>query len=102
MGLDLAGVGIEREHRGGVEIVAGMSLAGPRRGVADAPIDRLGLLVVIAGHPGGAAAVLPVVSLPGLVARLAFARNGEGPPQLLAVLGVIGGDIAAHAKLAAG
>ena len=102
IGLDLAVVRIEREHRRGIEIVAGMHLAGPRRGVTDAPIDRLGVLVVIAGHPGRAATVLPVLALPGVVAGLAFAGNGIGPPQLLAVLGIIGGDIAAHAELAAG
>ena len=47
IGLDLAGVGIQPEHGAGVEIVAGMQVARPRCGVADAPIDGLGVLVVV-------------------------------------------------------
>ncbi len=79
-----------------------MRLAGPWRGVTDAPVDRLGVLVVIAGHPGGAAAGLPVVALPGIVTGLALAGDGEGAPQLLAVLGIVCGDVTAHAEFTAG
>src|SRR5262249_21585081 len=78
--LDLAGRGVKRENRAGVEIVAGVGIARPGRGVSDAPIDGLGVLVVGAGHPGGAAALLPVIALPGVMARLALARDGKGPP----------------------
>ena len=101
-GLDLAGIGIESQHRAGIEVVARMGRTGPGRGVADAPIDRLGVLIVVAGHPGRASAGFPVVALPGVVARLAFAGNGEGPPQFLAVVGIERDDIAADAELAAG
>src|SRR5205807_10027448 len=54
------------------------------------------------GHPRRTAAGLPVVALPGVVTGLAFAGNGEGPPQFLAVIGIVGGDVTAHAELAAG
>src|SRR5579859_3227837 len=99
--LDLAGVEIKPQHRTGIEVVTRMHFARPWCGVADAPIDGLGILVVGAGHPGGAAAGFPVITLPGVVARLTLARNGEGPPQLLAVVGIEGDDIAANAELAA-
>src|SRR4029453_9581113 len=33
MRLDLAAVGIDGDHRGGVEVVAGMGIARPRRGI---------------------------------------------------------------------
>src|SRR5690349_25030399 len=79
-----------------------MNRAGPWRGITDAPIDGLGVLVVGPGHPGRAAALLPIVAAPGVVARLAFARNRESAPQLLAIIGIERDDVAAHAELAAG
>src|ERR1700730_10709921 len=100
-GLDLAGVRIEPKHGGGVEVVAGMAVAGPRCGVADAPIDGLGVLVVVTGHPGGSAAGLPVIAFPGVMAGFTLARDGEGPPQFLAAAGVVRDDIAANAIFAA-
>ena len=79
-----------------------MRLARPGRGIAGAPIDRPGLGIVVAGHPGRCAARFPVVAAPRFVAGLARAGNGEGPPQFLAGIGIVGNDIAAHAELAAG
>src|SRR5690348_7567331 len=102
IGLDLAGAGIEPQHGAGIEIVAWMQGTRPSCGVAAAPIDGLGVLVVGAGHPGGAAAGLPVVALPGVMAGLALAGDGEGSPQLLAVFGIEGRDITADTELAAG
>src|ERR1700741_1580361 len=100
VGLDLAVVGIERDHRARVEIIAGMRIARPGRSIADAPIDRLGVLVVGAGHPGRPAAILPIVTLPGVVSRFALSRNGEGAPELLAVIGIECGDVTANPELA--
>src|SRR5690348_15143651 len=97
VGLDLAVLGIEREYRTCVEIVAGMRFTRPRCGIADAPVDGLAVLVVSAGHPGRAAARLPVVALPRIMAGLARAGNGEGPPQLLAAIGIKRDDVAANA-----
>src|SRR4029077_20603802 len=99
--FDLARVGIKREHGAGVEIVAGVNVAWPRCGVANAPIDGLGVRVVIAGHPGRSAAGFPVVAAPGVVAGLTLAVYGEVPPQLLAVIGIKRNDIAADAEFAA-
>src|SRR5207248_4240417 len=78
-----------------------MQVTGPGRGVADTPVYEVQGGINIAGHPGRAAAVLPVVALPGLVARFAGPRDGEGAPQLLAVIGVVGHNVAAHAVFAA-
>src|SRR5665213_4573202 len=101
VGLDLAGVGIEPEHRAAVEIVAGVIGARPGRGVSGTPVDRPGVLVVGPGHPGGSAAGIQVIAAPGVMAGLAFARDRKGPPQLLAVIGVERDDIAANAEFAA-
>src|SRR5882672_609401 len=87
--LYLAGVRIEPEHRACVEIIAGVSVARPRCGVADAPIDCLEVWIVGTRHPGRSAARFPVVASPGVVARLALAGDGEGPPQLLARVGIV-------------
>src|SRR5689334_17580458 len=100
-GLDLAGSDIKPQHGAGIKIVAGMPGAGPGRGIADTPIDRLRIWVIIPGHPGRAAAGFPVIPLPSFMTGLALAGNGEGAPQLLAVVGVEGNDISAHAELAA-
>src|SRR5580700_8440967 len=99
--LDLAGVGIEPEHRAGIEIVTGVGSTRPGRGIADAPVNGLGVLVVITGHPGGSAARLPVVAAPRVMTGFALAGDGEGPPQFLAVTGVKRDDVAPHAKFAA-
>src|SRR5664279_4844600 len=100
--LDLAGVGIEPEHGAGIEIVTGMSSTRPRCGVTDAPIDGLGVLVVVTGHPGRSAAGFPVIASPGVMAGLALARDGVGPPQFLAARGVERDNIAAHTEFTAG
>ena len=41
IGLDLAGIRIERQNRTGVEIVARMQVAGPWRGVSHSPINEV-------------------------------------------------------------
>ena len=107
---DLAGVGVEGERAGGVEIgvlavlaaVRPADPAPPGRGVAGAVVDEVELRVVGADEPGGAPARLPRLALPRLVARLAGARDRVGPPDLAAGLLVVRGDRAAHAVLAPG
>src|SRR4051794_15343352 len=101
VGFDLAAVRIEPKDGGGVEIVAGMAVARPGCGIADAPIDGLGVLVILSAHPGGSAASFPVVALPCVMAGFAGAGDGEGPPQFLAAAGVVRDHIAANAIFAA-
>ena len=102
MCLDLAGLGIEAEHGGCIEVVTGVGVPGPRRSITDTPINGLGVLVIVAGHPGRSAAGFPVVASPGVMAGFAGAGDGEGPPQFLAAVGVIRDDIAPDAEFAAG
>jgi hypothetical protein len=79
-----------------------VSVARPRCGVAGAPIDCLGVWIVVACHPGRSATRFPVVAFPRIVTWLTRAGNGEGPPQFLARVGVIRNDVTAHAELATG
>src|SRR6185436_11560327 len=79
-----------------------MSVARPRCGVAGAPIDCLGVWIVVACHPGRSATRFPVVAFPRIVTWFTRAGNGEGPPQFLARVGIKGNDVAAHAEFATG
>src|SRR5262245_10885652 len=98
--VHLAGVGIPRDHAVGVEIVAG-AIGGieHRYRVAGAPDHLVGLHVVGAGDPHGAAAGLPgvVLVLPGLAAGLAWRRDHVFAPDDLAGRAVERGDEVAHA-----
>ena len=102
MPLDLAALGIERNHRAGVEIVARPYRRVERARIADAPVDRVQLGIERAGDPGRAAAELPGVALPGFVAGLAGSRNRIGAPQMLAGLRIPAVDEVAGAELGAG
>ena len=77
-------------------------MAIPGSGVAGIPIDEVQVRVVDAGGPGRAAAVLPGVAGPGVVARLAGTWNRVRRPTRLAGLRVEGLDKAANAELASG
>src|SRR6185369_2206762 len=95
--LDLAGVAIERDGGGRVEVVTRTLIAKPWRSVAGTPIDRIGVGVVIAGHPGGSTAGFPGVGLlPGVGSRLAGCRYRVGLPHRLAGFAVERLNEAAH------
>src|SRR6185437_11025927 len=103
--LDLAGVGVERQRRIRVEVVAGAEGVVPIRArIADAPVDRVAAWLVGAGDPGRAAAgdFRVVVALPGLDAGLALAGDGVGAPDLLLGVEVGCRDPAADAVFGAG
>ena len=102
MPFDLAGLRFQREHRAGVEIVAGAHRGVERSGIADAPIDRVQLRIIGAGDPGRSAAEFPGVALPGVAAGLVGGRDGVGAPQMLAGFRVPAVDEAAGAELGAG
>src|SRR5262249_32972964 len=102
---DLAGVGVERDGRGRVEIVARPELRiKAREGIAGPVEEEIGGRVVGRRLPHAAAAHAPgiVIILPGLRAGLARGRNREGAPRELAVVHVPGADPASGAELAAG
>ncbi len=109
-----AGIRIERDDGGQVEVVAAgraAFAARPGRAVAGAHIHQVELGVEGQRVPRGAAATgFPVFAgwVPGLgrlghrliLERLArVAGHGEPAPFLLAGAGIVGGDIAAHAIL---
>src|SRR5690606_39858697 len=95
-------VGIERDHRVRVQVVARASVAGPRAGIAGAPVRDVELGIVRAREPRGRAASAPRVAGPRLVTGLAGPRNRVRLPRLFAGLGGVGHDEAADAALAAG
>src|SRR6516165_12129091 len=78
-----------------------MKAAWPGCGVAHPPVYEVQSGIIISCHPGRAAAALPVVALPGVVALFAWGGDGEGTPQLFAVVGVVSDDVAAHTIFAA-
>src|SRR5881628_4034866 len=80
---DLAGIGVERELRGRVDVrvlavlarVGTPRVPAPRPGVARPPVQEVELGIVRADVPGRPASRLPRVVLPRVVARLA--RPGD-------------------------
>jgi len=96
--FDLAGLRLQRQHRAGVEIVAGPHRRVERAGVADTPIDRVQVRVVRAGDPGRSTAQFPGVALPGIAAGLVRRGDRVGAPQMLAGLRVPAVDEAAGAE----
>ena len=98
-----AGVGVEGHDATRVEIIA--AAAGGvevRRGIADAPVEKVQFRIVGAGHPGGTATVAPAFARPRIVALFARAGDGVEPPAHAAGLDVKGGEIAAVRGIAAG
>ena len=89
--LQFSAVGIERDQRVGVEVVALAHLSVPiRTGVSRAPVNQVQIGIVGAGDPSRGRAALPTVTRPGFVARLSRARDGPEAPGPLTRLGVIG------------
>jgi hypothetical protein len=68
----LAGLGLHGEDRIGVEVVAFAIERIPRRRIAGTPEHEIEFRIVGTGDPGGAAALPPGVSRPGLGAGLSF------------------------------
>ncbi len=102
MPLELSGVGVERDHRVGVEVVAGPEIGIPvRTGIADTPVGQVERRIVGGRHPRRSAAGLPGVAAPGFVAGLAGSGNGVEAPHFLSRARIEGRDEAADAVLAA-
>ena len=79
--FDLSGRDVDRDRRCDVEVVAGTLIAHPRSAVARSPIRDVRVGVVVAGHPYGRAAGLPLIALgPRLAARLTGSGHGERAP----------------------
>ena len=107
----LAGIGVRRRRWNVRKRLSPSPCAAPvmapRRAVAGADVDQVGVGVVRKAVPGvAAAAVLPPLAGPGLGRHLhrlrlerlrRIAGNDVEPPRLVAGLGVVGGHVAAHA-----
>ena len=91
-------VGIHHQVAVGEQVVADAHVTVEvRTWVAHRPEQPVGVLVVGTGDPGRAAAVLPGLAGPRVVAGLARAGDGVGLPHQLAGVGVDRLDPAAHA-----
>src|SRR5215468_6560351 len=97
----LTGLRPHREHRVGEQIVALAGARVPGRRIADAPIDEIELRIIGAGHPARATTGELRIAFPALGARLALGRNGVGPPEMLAGLGIVAFEQAAMTELGA-
>src|SRR2546426_10854897 len=81
MPLELPRIGVDRDCRIRVQVVALAIVAVPvRRGIACAPDDQVELGIVGTGHPGWRATVLPFVGWPGLIPFFTRSWNGPEPP----------------------
>src|SRR5882762_7916472 len=101
--LQLSGIQVQRNNTIRVEIgsLAGVAVEIGGR-IADSPVDRVQGGIERAGHPGGAAAILPTVAAPGLVPFFAGAGDGPELPGLASRLHIEGGQIASVSRIAAG
>src|SRR5882762_9849247 len=103
MPLQSSGVGIQREHAIGVEIIAGPRAAIEiRRWITCAPVQRVEFGVVRSRHPSSAAATQIRIAWPTFRAGLARAWNGPEAPGQLAGLRIEGGKEASYAVVTAG
>ena len=103
MPLQLACIGVERDHGAAVKIVALARVAIPiRPGIAGSPESEIGFRIVGAGFPDRRAAVQIRIARPSLIARLSGTGHRVKAPNLFASVRVKGRDEAADAVLAAG
>ena len=72
-----------------------------RRGIADGDVDEIQIGVERRRQPGSAAALLPAVALPRLVAELARSGHGVEAPETFAARRVVGVDESADRVFAA-
>src|SRR6188474_1210316 len=87
MPLQRAGVRVERDDRGGVEIVARAGIAIPvGTSVAHTPIGQVRFGIVRTRHPDRTAAGLPRVAAPCFAPRLSWSGDRVEPPHFLARL----------------
>src|SRR6202008_2085670 len=81
--FDLAGVGVERERRVCVEIVARPVVTHPRPRVARSPVGRVRGRIIDSGDPGRPAATLVGLTFPTVPARLVGRGHCVGLPDAL-------------------
>src|SRR4026209_997573 len=93
---------LDRNGRGGVQVVARPLVAHPWPTVAGAPEGQMRLRVVVCGHPYGSTTGLPLISLgPCLTSRLTRRGNRVRFPERLACLGRVSRPESSNAQLSA-
>src|SRR5262249_1541827 len=100
--FQLSGVGVERQHRARIEIIAATEVVvviGPW--IAGPPEKSVGLRIVRAVIPGGHPAGLPGISSPASEVRFTGLRDRIKAPETLAGLGVVGIEKSTYTMLAA-
>src|SRR5439155_21257628 len=103
MPFEFPGVGIESEHRAGVQILARAKVAVViRPWIAGTPVDQVQLRVVGAVVPGGRAAGLPGIARPGAEIGFAGLGNRVEAPEMFACSGVVSIQESGDAVLATG
>jgi hypothetical protein len=100
--LQFARVGVERDDRIGIEVIARTELVVEiGRRIAHAPIEQVQFWIVGSDQPRGSAAVLPHLLAPGFIAWFAGTGNGVEPPDMFAGLHVVGVQVSAMGVFAA-
>src|SRR5882724_12260334 len=102
---EFAGVGIERDDGAGVKIVAGAAFTGEDGiGISSAPVEKIQIGIVGAGHPRHAAAVSYGVGIfrPSFGARFAGFWRGEPLPLFRASFWIDGDEEAGNVGDVAG
>src|SRR5215510_613629 len=103
MPTELTGVGVKRDDRRGVEVVAfAFRTVVIGSGVTGAPVHQVEFRIVGARHPDRAAAMLPrfrIGATPRAVTRILGAGSRIEAPDLLSALHIVGIDETADAVL---
>ena len=86
--FDFAGVQIQCNGGGGVEVVADAAFSRPRCGVARAPIRNIGGGVVGASDPNTAATIFVAIARPGVSSGLTRGSRGVSAPNFFARIGI--------------
>src|SRR5208337_4553002 len=101
--FELAGLGIERENRIGVEIVAhAFAAIEVGTGISDGPEESVGLGIVGACHPGVAGTVFYIFARPCFRARFARLRDSPESPGFFARGLIVSSEKSARAFVASG
>src|SRR6516164_6415300 len=95
--FQLAGIGIKSQRGVGIEIVARPHVTiEVRPWIPDWPVENIAGRIVGPSDPGGPTPILVGFSAPAVRPRLAGRRYRVGLPNLLAGIGIAGGDVPSY------
>src|SRR5439155_15470576 len=93
--LDLAGIRVKGDDGARVEIVAGVHVARPGRGIAGPPVGQVEVGIVVSREPDRRSTGLPGVPRPGVEIGRAGSWDGVGLPDFLPGPRIESGDVTA-------